>query len=152
MIERVRALLFEQAAMLDAGDYAAWLALLTEDCTYEVPVSDALAAEPGEALFHIQDDPPRLRSRVAQLMGRHVVAEQPRTRTRRFVSNLRLTTTDEGWVAQANLLVRRIDTQGSRFYSGRLIVGIVERDGVLRIRSRRVELDDRSVGNLAFLI
>ena len=151
MRERIEALLFEEAERLDAGDYAGWLALLTGDVRYEVPVPGAPEGGAKEVLHLIADDRARLEQRVAQLGGRHAWSEQPRSRTRRFVSNVRVREAEGGWDVRAALLIRRLGAGAPELYSGEAAWRVVDTEAGLRVAYRRVSLDDPVVGNLTFL-
>ena len=87
----VEDLLFEEAALLDDWKLEEWLLLYTDDARYDVPSTDLPAgADPGKALFYIADDRMRLQQRVVRLMKKSAHAEDPRSRTRHLVSNVRL--------------------------------------------------------------
>ena len=85
--------LVEEAALLDAGDYAAWLNLLCEDIRYVMPVRVTTARGAGfDALTdmgHFDENLYALRKRVQRLATDHAWAEDPPSRTRHFVSNVR---------------------------------------------------------------
>ena len=95
---RVEDFLFKEAALLDEWRLDEWLGLLTEDARYVVPTTDLPDGDPQRDLVFIDDDMTRLRARVARLLGSHALREQPRSRTRRFVSNVRAEETDDGMV------------------------------------------------------
>ena len=82
--------LFAEAALLDEWRLREWLELLTEDAIYEVPATDTPDGDPHTTLMLIADDMARLRSRVDQLLGKSAWAENPRSRTRRLISNVRI--------------------------------------------------------------
>jgi len=85
--------LVEEAALLDAADYAAWLNLLCEDIRYVMPVRVTTARGAGfDALAdmgHFDENLYALRKRVQRLATDHAWAEDPPSRTRHFVSNVR---------------------------------------------------------------
>lgn len=85
--------LVEEAALLDAADYAGWLGLLCEDISYVMPVRVTTARGAGfDALpdmSHFDEDLYSLRKRVQRLATDHAWTEDPPSRTRRFVSNVR---------------------------------------------------------------
>src|SRR6266851_9290907 len=82
--------LVDEAALLDEWRLEEWLALMAEDCRYLVPPLDAPNADHGDTLFLIADDRRSLASRVRQLLSGTTWAENPRSRTRRLVTNVRL--------------------------------------------------------------
>ena len=85
--------LVEEAALLDAADYAAWLDLLCEDIRYVMPVRVTTARGAGfDALAdmgHFDENLYSLRKRVQRLATDHAWTEDPPSRTRHFVSNVR---------------------------------------------------------------
>ena len=83
--------LYHEADLLDRWELDPWLELFEEDARYEVPATDLESdAEPSTTLFLIADDMRTLRGRVERLNHRNAYAESPRSRTRRFISNVRL--------------------------------------------------------------
>jgi p-cumate 2,3-dioxygenase beta subunit len=134
--------LYEEAALLDAWRLREWLDLLTDDATYEIPSTDAPDGDPRTTLFLVADDRERIRSRVQQLLGKTAWAENPRSRTRRLVTNVRILQVD-GDTARitANFVVYRMRAEQIDTYVGRYEHTLVRRDGTLRIRHRRAILD-----------
>src|SRR5712691_5415595 len=82
--------LVEEAALLDEWRLEEWLALMAEDSRYLVPPLDAPDADHRDTLFLLADDWRSLASRVRQLLSGTTWAENPRSRTRRLVTNVRL--------------------------------------------------------------
>ena len=137
----VEEFLFREAALLDDWRLDEWVDLFTHDARYVVPSTDLPEGDPGRDLVFIDDDIMRLRARAARLNSRHSHRENPRSRTRRFVSNVRVEETVEGLSVFSNVLVYRF-----RSGEGAPYVGTVEyslrRDGDdFRIAFRRVVLD-----------
>jgi len=85
--------LVEEAALLDAADYAGWLALLCEDIRYLMPVRVTTARGAGfdslDGMAHFDENMYALRKRVERLATDHAWTEDPPSRTRHFVSNVR---------------------------------------------------------------
>ena len=85
--------LVEEAALLDSADYEGWLGLLTEDIEYLMPVRVTTARGAGfDALAdmaHFDEDMHALRKRVQRLATDHAWTEDPPSRTRHFVTNVR---------------------------------------------------------------
>jgi phthalate 3,4-dioxygenase beta subunit len=85
--------LVEEAALLDAADYAAWLNLLCEDIRYVMPVRVTTARGAGfdtlADMGHFDENLYALRKRVQRLATDHAWTEDPPSRTRHFVSNVR---------------------------------------------------------------
>ncbi|MCY4096735.1 MAG: aromatic-ring-hydroxylating dioxygenase subunit beta [Rhodospirillales bacterium] len=138
----VEEFLFREAALLDDWKLEEWIGLFTEDARYVVPSTDLPAGDPGRDLVFIDDDIVRLRARVTRLNSRHSHRERPRSRTRRFVSNVRVEETDEGhlWV-RANVLVYRFRGGEGAPYVGAIEYILRKDGGDFRIAYRRVVLD-----------
>lgn len=85
--------LVEEAALLDAADYPAWLDLLCDDIRYVMPVRVTTARGAGfgiqPGMGHFDENLYGLRKRVQRLATDHAWTEDPPSRTRHFVSNVR---------------------------------------------------------------
>lgn len=134
--------LYQEAALLDEWRLDEWLELLTEDATYEVPSTDAPDGDPKTTLSIIADDITRIRSRVKQLLGKSAWAENPPSRTRRLISNVRIRGVEgESISVTANFAVYRMRFEHMDTYVGRYEYTLVQRDGRLKIRARKAILD-----------
>jgi len=134
--------LYEEAALLDEWRLDAWLDLLTEDATYEVPATDTPDGDPKTTLSLIADDITRIRSRVHQLLGKSAWAETPHSRTRRLISNVRIReVAGENIYVTANFVVYRMRFEQIDTYVGRYEYTLVQRGGTLKIRERKAVLD-----------
>jgi p-cumate 2,3-dioxygenase subunit beta len=134
--------LYEEAALLDEWRLDEWLELLTEDATYEVPSTDTPDGDPKTTLSIIADDIARIRSRVKQLLGKSAWAENPPSRTRRLISNVRIRGVEgESIAVTANFAVYRLRFEHVDTYVGRYEYTLVQRDGRLKIRARKAILD-----------
>lgn len=85
-----------EAALLDAARFREWFALLTEDIDYRIPVRVTRARNSGlsefsDSAFHMVEDSASLLARVDRYDSKFAWAADPPPRTRRFVSNVRLT-------------------------------------------------------------
>jgi phthalate 3,4-dioxygenase subunit beta len=85
--------LVEEAALLDSADYEGWLGLLTEDVEYLMPVRVTTARGAGfdslGDMAHFDENLYSLRKRVQRFATEHAWTEDPPSRTRHFVSNVR---------------------------------------------------------------
>jgi biphenyl 2,3-dioxygenase beta subunit len=133
----VEEFLYREAALLDARRLDEWLSLLTEDIHYWMPIrrtttAREVAAEftrPGDMAF-FDDDKAMLTLRVQRLSVGRAWAEDPPSRTRRLVTNVRIldvegdeiTTTanfqlyrtrldseEDCWVGRREDVLRRVD-------------------------------------------
>ena len=150
---QVEDFLYEEAALLDAWRLDDWLALLTEDASYRVPSNDAPDSSPANALFLIADDTRRLRERVLRLKDRNAHAEFPHSRTRRFVSNVRITERTETDIAiEANFLVYRHRRNGDvRSFVGQYRHRLRLTPEGLRIAQRCAVLDAHELGEMGLV-
>ena len=134
--------LFEEAALLDAWRLREWVALLTDDATYEIPATDRPDGDSRTSLFIVADNIERIRSRVNQLLGKAAWAENPPSRTRRLISNVRILAVDGDTIrVAANFVVYRMRVEQVDTYVGRYEYTLVRRDDALRIQRRRAILD-----------
>ena len=135
--------LFEEAAHLDNWRLDEWLALFTEDARYVVPATDLPNGDPRRDLMLIDDDARRLRGRVARLKSRYAHREYPSSRTRRLISNVRLTRVEAHEVAvEASFVVYRSRAEAMAPYVGIYRYTLVrDNNNGFRIRHRRAELE-----------
>ena len=141
--------LVEEAALLDAADYASWLELLCEDIRYLMPVRVTTARGAGfDALpdmAHFDEDMYALRKRVQRLATEHAWTEDPPSRTRHFVSNVRTfrAAAAELRVESALLLFRsRGDTREADLVSAGRTDLLRETSGGLRLARREITVDE----------
>ena len=142
--------LFNEAALLDEWRLDEWLGLLTEDATYRVPPNDAPDGDSADTLFLIADDIARIRGRVKRLENPEAHAEHPRSRTRRIISNVRITSRDGNYLdIAANFVVyrfRREERIGE--YVGHYYYRLRVDNGAIKIAERRAVLDSEELGRL----
>jgi p-cumate 2,3-dioxygenase subunit beta len=154
--QAVEDFLYDEAALLDEWRLEEWLELLTEDATYEVPSTDTPDGDPQNTLSLIADDKTRIRSRVSQLLGKSAWAENPPSRTRRMISNVRIRQVEgEAIYVTANFVVYRLRFEQTDTYIGRYEYTLVRRDGRLKIRTRKAILDLEALrphGKVSFIL
>ncbi|MBA3367548.1 MAG: 3-phenylpropionate/cinnamic acid dioxygenase subunit beta [Geodermatophilaceae bacterium] len=117
--------LVDEAYLLDAQAYEAWLELLTDDIHYLMPVRVTTALGSGfdtsPGMAHFDEDKYSLSRRVARFLTEHAWTEDPPSRLRHHLSNVRtFATPDENHliVESATLLFRnRGDVRESSFIS-----------------------------------
>ncbi len=85
--------LVEEAALLDAGEWARWLELLTDDVRYVMPVRVTTVHDAGydarTDMAHFDEDRYAIGKRVQRLLTDHAWTEDPASRTRHLVTNVR---------------------------------------------------------------
>jgi len=117
--------LVDEAYLLDAQQYRDWLDTMTDDVRYVMPVRVTTARGAGfdtsPGMDHFDEDKYSLTHRVARLGTEHVWAEDPPSRLRHFITNVRTFETDdpnELFVESAELLFRsRGDVSESALFS-----------------------------------
>jgi p-cumate 2,3-dioxygenase beta subunit len=129
--QTVEDLLYKEAALLDEWRLDEWLELLTEDAV-------------------------RIRSRVKQLLGKAAWSENPRSRTRRMIANVRVVGADgDNVLVTANFAVHRMRYESVDTYIGHYDYKLVRRDNDLKIRERRAILDNEALrphGKISFIL
>ena len=142
LVRAVEQFLYEEAELLDQWKLHEWLALFTQDGTYSVPSTDMPDGDPAVDLFLIHDDRFLLEQRVNSLLTRAAHAEYPHSRTRRLVTNIRLTDVagDRIRVA-ANFLIHRSRSGSLDVYVGHYAHLLDVTDGGFQFVTRRAMLD-----------
>ena len=144
--------LYDEADLLDTGRFDDWLALLASDLVYRVPVRAITAKDQGDGVsagsYHFDETRSSIETRVLRLHQPTAWAENPASRTRHMVSNVRVWTVSSGFVACSSLLLLR--TRGAatsyELLSGERHDLLRSVDGCLLLSSREVELDQSALG------
>jgi biphenyl 2,3-dioxygenase beta subunit len=146
----VEQFLYEEAALLDARRYRDWLGLRADDIHYWMPIRrtvtvsdlDLEFTKPGEMAF-FDDDRKLLEMRVKKLEAGSAWSEDPPSRSRHFVSNIRITDVigDEITVEVCFHLYRsRLNTEVDSWVGRRVDVVRRTKDG-FRLAARSLFLD-----------
>ena len=92
---RIEQFLYREADLLDAFELEAWLELLDEDITLRIPVR--IARHPGserpefsEESNYLREDYEMMRERVGRLSKEYAWSENPRSRVRHVIGNVRV--------------------------------------------------------------
>jgi p-cumate 2,3-dioxygenase subunit beta len=142
----VEDLLFHEAELLDTWELDTWLTLYTEDSHYVVPATDTPDGDPTTDLVLIDDDRLRMTLRVERLNSRKAHREYPHSRCRHLVSNVRVGAPEGDEIpVRANFVVWRARNGKDVTFVGSYEYRLVEQDGELRIRGKRVMLDMTSL-------
>lgn len=156
--------LFREALLLDRGQFKEWLALLTQDVTYRLlapmlSMSRAGVTDTAGEVVLMDETYGSLKTRVQQLSTPiYTVAENPRSFTRRFVTNIVIDAiTDDGQIeVHTNVLVYR--SRGTQMephvFSMSREDALRRVDGKLYLARRVALLDESVVGarNIAALL
>jgi len=160
--EQAATFLFAEAEFLDDNRLEQWLELLHPDLDYEIPlrVTRERAAGAGfvAGSYHMKETCLSLQKRVARLCSDYAWAEDPPSRTRRIVGNVRATPAPEGGgltVRSNTLLYRsRYDSVEFQLLAYERVDQLVEHGDALRLIGRRVLLDHTTlpIHNLAVFL
>lgn len=144
-----------EAELLDSRQFDEWLTLFEEEASYRMPLArnvrrDRIDAEEytqSHQTAWIDETTSTLRQRVAQLKTGIHWAEEPASRTTHIVANVRIAQTEEtpaGRVVHVHsrfmLYQNRLQNETNVFVGKREDV-LTRRDGVWRIKSRNIHLD-----------
>src|SRR5260370_9533556 len=154
--EEIEDFLYREATLLDEWRLDEWLEMLTEDAIYQIPSTDAPEGDARNTLYIIADDALRIRSRVKQLLGKSAWAENPHSRTRRLITNVRVPGADANVIlATANFAVYRMRYETLDTYVCRYDYKLARFGKELKIRERRAILDNEALrphGKISFIL
>jgi len=146
----VEQFLYAEAALLDEGKYREWLGLVTDDIHYWMPIRrtvtqrdiDREFTKPG-AMAYFDDDREMLGMRVKKLGAGSAWSEDPPSRSRHFVSNIRILEVrcdDVTLDVCFHLMRTRLNSEISDWFGHRTDVLRRTRDG-FRLAKRHIFLD-----------
>ena len=148
--------LYQEAALLDEWRLEEWLEMLTADAIYQVPPTDVPEGDSRNTLFIIADDAVRIKSRVKQLLGKAAWAENPRSRTRRMIANVRVLGAEgDNILVSANFAVHRMRYESVDTYIGHYNYKLIRDGKGLKICERRAILDNEALrphGKISFIL
>lgn len=142
-----------EARLLDAEDYDAWLATMTEDIAYWMPTRETLFRKEEKEL-----DPQRmnfyketltsLRVRTYRLKTGTAWSENPRTRYRHLITNVEVEAGDAlgEYRVGSNFLIYRNRLERDEGWMVGAREDVLRRiEGALRLASRKILLDQNSL-------
>ncbi len=147
--------LYREAELMDEGHFSNWLELMTEDLSYHMPlrVNRGRGVQPDYSLETeiFCDDLPSLRLRIDRLLTEYAWAEDPPSRTRHLISNVRVgaTSNPNEFDVRSNFLVYRNRgnaTEGDIF-SGKREDLLRKVNGHWRLAKRTILLDQAVIGS-----
>lgn len=152
----VRDFLHTEAELLDDGRLRDWLDLLTDDVIYRMPVritrERGAGSEFVDNMTHFEEDRHTLEMRVRRLETHSAWAEDPPSRTRHFVSNIRVHARDKdaGVHVKSNLLLyrNRGDSPHYDLLSAERHDIVRQVEGNWKLARRVILLDQSTVGTL----
>lgn len=154
--------LVDEAYLLDAQSYDEWLDLITEDIHYYMPVRVTTAVGTGydtaPGMAHFDENKYSLSRRVARFATEHAWTEDPPSRLRHYITNVRTFATehdDELIVESAELLFRsRGDIREPSLVSAGREDLLRQEDGAWKLARRHIAVDESVIRtqNLAIFL
>ena len=148
--------LFYEAQLLDAWELEAWRDLFTLDGHYIVPSTDNPDGDLQRDLALIDDDADGLRGRIERLLSTWAHIENPRSRTRRMVSNVRVWDLDDIELGvRCSTVVHRSRVPGTTSYVADVHYRLRPEGDSFRIAFKHAMLDHhtlRDVGGVLSII
>lgn len=153
--EEVLDFLHREAELMDNGRLEEWLALLTDDIQYRMPVrltrERTSPTDRSDEMQFFWDDRATIELRIRRLRTDFAWAEDPPSRTRHFVSNVQIATAagpDELDVRSYVLVYRnRGDSAGHELISGERHDRLRQVSGVWKLARREFIVDQASLAN-----
>jgi ethylbenzene dioxygenase subunit beta len=135
-----------EAELLDTGREREWLeTMVSKEIVYQLPLRQTVERARGtgfsKATFHLDESYGSLLTRVSRNESAYAWAEDPPSRIRHFVTNIRVCELGSGQVGvKSNLLIYRTrgDQTQPQLFSG-------ERQDVLRIEDGNLKLFRRTI-------
>jgi 3-phenylpropionate/cinnamic acid dioxygenase small subunit len=150
----VESFLYYEARLMDEGRYEEWLLLWTEDAQYWVPCNED-DIDPARHVSIIYDDRDRLVQRVERLQSGSVLAQQPKPRMRRLISNIEVVARNGAELTTHSNFMLAIARAGTKqLWTGRSIHNLRTEGDSFKIARKKVLLieSDQEIPLLQFLI
>jgi 3-phenylpropionate/cinnamic acid dioxygenase small subunit len=152
-----RKFLYHEAELLDNVKFHDWLDVLDPAIDYRVPVRTTRENKDGDGFsktaFFMDEDFGSLKMRIARLNSDYAWSENPRTRTRRMVANIRVGSMTENGAqtrveVASNLAVfcHRGDVAAPQILTCERKDVLVRQDGQWKLASRLALLDATVLG------
>jgi p-cumate 2,3-dioxygenase subunit beta len=140
--------LFFEAELLDEWRLDEWLTLFEPGAKYVVPATDQ---PDGDAATHqvlISDPHDQIAARVRRLKSKNAHAENPHSRTRRLITNVRIRSRDADSVeVRASFLVFRIKYGVDTLFVGQYRHRLAIVGGELKFRFRAAVIDQETLAS-----
>lgn len=141
--------LYEEAYLLEKGLFEDWLLLLDDEIRYLAPVRRTRLRHEGNefdtTMGHFEDTILTLKQRIRRLRTQYAWAEDPPSRTRRLVTNIRAheTAVDNQYAVTSSLLVlrNRGDEPNFHFIAALREDVLREHEDGLKLKRRTILLD-----------
>jgi PAH dioxygenase small subunit len=151
-----------EAEWLDNKQWKEWLTILSQNLSYKMPVRTVPQnREPGSEfskdMFHFYDNYKTMELRVKRMYTELAWAEDPASRTRRFITNIRVSELDDNRLeVKSYILLMRshIDNPKYQMLSAERIDILEPTDSGLKLARRDIYVDQTTLGveNLAVFL
>ena len=151
--ERIESFLYYEARLIDEHQYSEWLSLWTRDALYWIPCNSD-DADPARQAMIIYDNRDRLEERVLRLKSTSAWAQQPRSRTRRLLSNIEFRPIEGGYAVESNFILAEMRRSKQDIFAGRVMHTLRNNGDTFNIALKKVLLlnNDDPIDNLTFLV
>ncbi len=152
---KCKALLFQEARLLDEGKFDDWLGLFTSKCLYWIPSTPG-GGDPRKEVSIAFDDHRRLEDKVFWLQCGFAYAQTPRSRTSRIISNIEIFSCakEEEIKIRSNFLIHEFRQGRTQTFAGWYGHRLHQQHGKWKIALKQVNLINADQGheNLSFLL
>ncbi|PCI66835.1 MAG: aromatic-ring-hydroxylating dioxygenase subunit beta [Piscirickettsiaceae bacterium] len=156
LFREIEAFIYREAELLDNHQHGEWLELWDEQASYRMPVRVTHTKRQHDQEFqenfgHFDETKEMLGMRVKRLSTSTAWAEDPQSRTRHFVTNLRINELDNGqYELKTNLMLyrNRSDNAGHDILSAERHDTLHKVEGEWRILKRVIYMDQATLGTL----
>jgi benzoate/toluate 1,2-dioxygenase subunit beta len=137
---RIELFLFEEARLLDAGDFESWLELYKPQGIYWMP-SQPGQTDPLNVASIMYEDHAILSIRVQRLLEARALVLTPMPKTTHVIGNVEARDRDaEGFTVEAAFICVEHQAENQKLYSGRQTYRLVPDEESFRIKMKRVDL------------
>ncbi len=151
----IEAFLYEEARLLDDGEYEAWVDLFTDDGILWIPCNKP-DVDPARELNLAYDTKARLRERVDRIRSEFFWSQEPASRTCRLVSNITLKEPADGddCMVESRFVLMELRRHKQNLFGGTNRHRLVRSGEGWKIREKLVRLinNDEALGNLTFIV
>jgi 3-phenylpropionate/cinnamic acid dioxygenase small subunit len=154
LLREVETFVYREAALQDRHEYDAWEALWTDDGVYWIPANGD-DIDPEKEMSIIYDNRSRIALRIRQFHTGIRIAQEPKSRLMRVVSNIEITEhVSETLHVRANALIFESATRRDTIWGARYEYTLRRLEGTLRMARKKVVLvnNTKALPNMAFLI
>jgi 3-phenylpropionate/cinnamic acid dioxygenase small subunit len=111
-------------------------------------------ADPARQAMIIYDNRARLAERISRLTSGAAWAQQPRSRTRRLISNVEVRLNEGGYVVESNCIIAELRRSKQDIFAARMLHTLRPAGESFRIALKKVLLlnNDEPIDNLTFLV